>query len=65
MILKISFDSYFGGAYLLHGGKTLPYRALTEQIRLESLKQCNMTQNWHCGFVPSLLSLSVTQRSFR
>lgn len=43
MILKISFDSYFGDAYLLHGGKTLPYRALTEQIRLEILKQCNMT----------------------
>lgn len=30
MILKINFDSYFGGAYLLHGGKTplqSPYRA--------------------------------------
>lgn len=39
-ILKISFDSYFGGAYSLCGGKTLPYRALTEQVRLEILKQC-------------------------
>lgn len=51
MILKVSFDSNFGGAYLLRGGKTLPYRALTEQIKLEILKQCYVTQDWHYGFV--------------
>lgn len=51
MILKVSFDSNFGGAYLLCGGKTLPYRALTEQIRSEILKQCYVTQDWHCSFV--------------
>lgn len=49
--INLNFDFNFGGAYLLRGGKTLPYRALTEQIRLEILKQCYVTQEWHYAFV--------------